>query len=143
MKPSHHNRQEPYFHYLFGVNEEDFYGALDIRSGRAYLFMPRLPPEYAVWMGSIPTPDQVRGEGRGRVGQPSGWPALPGLMGMHAGNRVEVGGWKAVAPPPTHTRQLRPPPGPRHRAGTWPCPAHQLGCTHVPPPPGAGCLCRG
>lgn len=43
-------RQDAYFHYLFGVQEEDWYGAVDIRSGRSLLFMPRLPQAYAVWM---------------------------------------------------------------------------------------------
>ena len=41
-------RQESYFHYLFGVEEEDYYGALDLRDGRTMLFMPRLPESYAV-----------------------------------------------------------------------------------------------
>lgn len=41
-------RQEGYFHYLFGVEEEDFFGAIDIRDGRSMLFMPRLPDSYAV-----------------------------------------------------------------------------------------------
>ena len=41
-------RQESYFHYLFGVEDEDFYGALDLRDGRTMLFMPRLPEAYAV-----------------------------------------------------------------------------------------------
>lgn len=37
---------------MFGVAEEDFYGAV-LRNGCAILFMPRLPPEHAVWMGPI------------------------------------------------------------------------------------------
>ena len=41
-------RQESYFHYLFGVEDEDYYGALDLRNGRTMLFMPRLPEAYAV-----------------------------------------------------------------------------------------------
>ena len=41
-------RQESYFHYLFGVEEEDYFGALDLRDGRTMLFMPRLPEAYAV-----------------------------------------------------------------------------------------------
>ena len=41
-------RQEGYFHYLFGVEDEDYYGALDLRDGRTMLFMPRLPEAYAV-----------------------------------------------------------------------------------------------
>lgn len=46
-------RQESYFAYLFGVREPGFYGAIDIVSGQSILFAPRLPPDYAVWMGEI------------------------------------------------------------------------------------------
>ena len=46
-------RQESYFHYLFGVEEEDYFGAIDIATGKTTLFMPRLPSSYAVWMGAI------------------------------------------------------------------------------------------
>ena len=45
-------RQEGYFLYLFGVEEEDYFGAIT-PGGRSLLFMPRLPPEHAVWMGPI------------------------------------------------------------------------------------------
>jgi len=53
-------RQESYFAYLFGVTEPDFYGALDLRSGHTTLFIPRLPAEYAVWMGKIQPPEHIR-----------------------------------------------------------------------------------
>ncbi|KAG1667905.1 hypothetical protein FOA52_013666 [Chlamydomonas sp. UWO 241] len=62
-------RQESYFYHLFGVRDEGFYGAVDIRTGVSTLFMPRLPEEYAVWMGDLKSPadnaamygvDQVR-----------------------------------------------------------------------------------
>ncbi|PWA53745.1 metallopeptidase M24 family protein [Artemisia annua] len=46
-------RQESYFAYLFGVREPGFYGAIDINTGKSILFAPRLPAEYAVWMGEI------------------------------------------------------------------------------------------
>ncbi|KAF5788555.1 putative xaa-Pro dipeptidase [Helianthus annuus] len=46
-------RQESYFAYLFGVREPGFYGAIDVDSGKSILFAPRLPAEYAVWMGEI------------------------------------------------------------------------------------------
>ncbi|KAM7274443.1 hypothetical protein ACFE04_016309 [Oxalis oulophora] len=46
-------RQESYFAYLFGVKEPGFYGAIDIATGRSFLFAPRLPAEYAVWLGEI------------------------------------------------------------------------------------------
>ncbi|KAL2930244.1 Xaa-Pro dipeptidase [Bienertia sinuspersici] len=46
-------RQESYFAYLFGVREPGFYGAIDVATGKSILFSPRLPAEYAVWMGEI------------------------------------------------------------------------------------------
>ncbi|XP_027341239.1 xaa-Pro dipeptidase isoform X3 [Abrus precatorius] len=46
-------RQESYFAYLFGVNEPGFYGAIDLGTGDSILFAPRLPAEYAVWLGEI------------------------------------------------------------------------------------------
>ncbi|KAK2645425.1 hypothetical protein Ddye_020620 [Dipteronia dyeriana] len=46
-------RQESYFAYLFGVRDPGFYGAIDIATGKSILFAPRLPPEYAVWLGQI------------------------------------------------------------------------------------------
>jgi Xaa-Pro dipeptidase len=44
-------RQESYFHWLFGVTEADCYAALEVDSGKAILFFPRLPEDYATWMG--------------------------------------------------------------------------------------------
>ncbi|KAJ1438018.1 Peptidase M24 [Sesbania bispinosa] len=46
-------RQESYFAYLFGVKEPGFYGAIDVATGDSILFAPRLPDEYAVWLGEI------------------------------------------------------------------------------------------
>ncbi|KAK7369859.1 hypothetical protein VNO80_11905 [Phaseolus coccineus] len=46
-------RQESYFAYLFGVTEPGFYGAIDVATGDSLLFAPRLPSEYAVWLGEI------------------------------------------------------------------------------------------
>lgn len=46
-------RQESFFHYLFGVEEEDYIGILNIDNGETILLMPRLPASYAVWMGEI------------------------------------------------------------------------------------------
>ena len=71
--------QESFFTYLFGVTEAGFYGAVDLRSGEATLFAPRLPAEarqgaacvvlpltrclsrtqYEIWMGRIPTTDEL------------------------------------------------------------------------------------
>ncbi|KAG0715079.1 Xaa-Pro dipeptidase [Chionoecetes opilio] len=53
-------RQEPYFHWAFGALEPGWYGAFDVASGRTLLFCPRLPAEYATWMGRIKTPQEYR-----------------------------------------------------------------------------------
>jgi len=48
-------RQESYFSYLFGVREPDCYAGIEIggETGQSVLFIPRLPVDYAVWMGKI------------------------------------------------------------------------------------------
>jgi Xaa-Pro dipeptidase len=43
--------KESYFHWCFGVVEPDFYGAIEVDTGKAILFSPLLPEDYAVWMG--------------------------------------------------------------------------------------------
>ncbi len=53
-------KQEAFFHWAFGVLEPDFFGAIDVASGQATLFMPRLPQEYAVWMGHIETCEEAK-----------------------------------------------------------------------------------
>jgi Xaa-Pro dipeptidase len=50
-------RQESFFHYLFGVKEPDFYGAVCLDTKKSILFIPRLPQSYAVWMGEIYPPE--------------------------------------------------------------------------------------
>lgn len=47
-------RQESYFMWAFGVTDAGCFGALDVKTGESYLFIPRLPDEYAVWMGPLP-----------------------------------------------------------------------------------------
>jgi Xaa-Pro dipeptidase len=49
--------QESFFQYLFGVKEPGFFGALEVATGRATLFMPHLPEAWAVWMGRIHPPE--------------------------------------------------------------------------------------
>uniref|UniRef100_A0A0K8TSP9 Xaa-Pro dipeptidase n=1 Tax=Tabanus bromius TaxID=304241 RepID=A0A0K8TSP9_TABBR len=53
-------RQESYFQYCFGVKEPDCYGAIHVKTGKATLFVPRLPEEYAVWMGRLLTLDDFQ-----------------------------------------------------------------------------------
>mmetsp|Transcript_15472 Transcript_15472/g.39418 ORF Transcript_15472/g.39418 Transcript_15472/m.39418 type:complete len:490 (+) Transcript_15472:22-1491(+) len=48
-------RQESFFHYLFGVEESECFGVVDVATGKATLFVPKLPEEHAVWLGNIPT----------------------------------------------------------------------------------------
>jgi len=50
-------RQESYFHYLFGVREPDWSGCIDLNTGKTVLFIPKLPAEYATFMGKIKQPD--------------------------------------------------------------------------------------
>ncbi|KAH1235847.1 Xaa-Pro dipeptidase [Glycine max] len=45
--------QESFFAYFFGVIEPGFYAAIDVATGNSILFAPRLPSEYAVWLGVI------------------------------------------------------------------------------------------
>ncbi|XP_011869675.1 PREDICTED: xaa-Pro dipeptidase isoform X2 [Vollenhovia emeryi] len=53
-------RQESFFQWCFGVEEPDCYGAIDVANGLSYLFVPRLPAEYAIWEGKLYTLDDFR-----------------------------------------------------------------------------------
>lgn len=53
-------RQESYFHWTFGVYEPNFYGAVELSTGKSILFAPRLLEEYVVWMGKLPTLDDYK-----------------------------------------------------------------------------------
>ncbi|CAD5117906.1 DgyrCDS6651 [Dimorphilus gyrociliatus] len=46
-------RQESFFHWAFGVLEPGAFGLIDVTSGLSVLFMPRLPADYAIFMGDI------------------------------------------------------------------------------------------
>nr|CCC50851.1 putative aminopeptidase P [Trypanosoma vivax Y486] len=51
--------QESYFMYLFGCEIPDCFGAV-LADGTGLLFIPRLPQQYAVWMGPLPLPENVK-----------------------------------------------------------------------------------
>ncbi|XP_028142452.1 xaa-Pro dipeptidase isoform X2 [Diabrotica virgifera virgifera] len=53
-------RQEAYFNWCFGVAEPDCYGIIDVVTGDSHLFFPRLPVEYAVWMGPLTPLDEFK-----------------------------------------------------------------------------------
>lgn len=53
-------RQESYFHWAFGVLEPDCFGAIDVETGKAILYIPKLHPDWAIWMGSIPTLEETK-----------------------------------------------------------------------------------
>uniref|UniRef100_A0A0B6ZVL4 Xaa-Pro dipeptidase n=1 Tax=Arion vulgaris TaxID=1028688 RepID=A0A0B6ZVL4_9EUPU len=53
-------RQESYFHWAFGVEEPDCYGAIEVDTGNSILFPPKLPESYAVWMGRLLTVDDFK-----------------------------------------------------------------------------------
>ncbi|XP_077375774.1 xaa-Pro dipeptidase [Festucalex cinctus] len=53
-------RQESFFHWAFGVTEADCYGAIEVDSGKSFLFVPKLPASYATWMGEIYSKDHFR-----------------------------------------------------------------------------------
>jgi Xaa-Pro dipeptidase len=55
-------RQESTFMYLFGVNEPDMYGLIHAVTGESTLFIPRLDPSYAIWMGTIKTPEDYKNQ---------------------------------------------------------------------------------
>lgn len=52
--------QESYFYYLFGCELPDAFGVV-LSDGLGILFIPRLPEDYATWMGALPTPNSMKG----------------------------------------------------------------------------------
>ena len=42
------------------MEEPGCYGAIDVNTGASILFVPRLPPEYAIWQGKLHTLDNFK-----------------------------------------------------------------------------------
>lgn len=53
-------RQESFFHWTFGVLQPDYYGVVDVATGKSILFMVKLAQVYATWMGDILSPSDVK-----------------------------------------------------------------------------------
>ncbi|XP_013194962.1 xaa-Pro dipeptidase [Amyelois transitella] len=53
-------RQEAYFTWVCGVREPGCYFALDVKTSKSHLFVPRLPEEYEVWMGKLLSCDEFK-----------------------------------------------------------------------------------
>lgn len=46
--------------YFFGAREPGCFGTVNVTTRWSTLFVPRLPAEYATWMGRLLTVDNVR-----------------------------------------------------------------------------------
>ncbi|KAL4090532.1 hypothetical protein QTP88_025347 [Uroleucon formosanum] len=53
-------RQEPYFHWTFGVSEPDCYGLIQVSNGEAHLFFPRVEETQTVWLGKPLSLDEYK-----------------------------------------------------------------------------------
>lgn len=53
-------RQESYFHWAFGGLEPDWYGAIEVKTRKAILFIPKISENAAVYMGETATRDQIK-----------------------------------------------------------------------------------
>ncbi|KRX86797.1 Xaa-Pro dipeptidase [Trichinella pseudospiralis] len=53
-------RQESYFFWTFGVIEPGFYGAINVHSGETYLFAPEVESKRDIWLGKLPTLEEIK-----------------------------------------------------------------------------------
>ena len=58
-------RQESFFYYLTGSSDPGDYGdrymcGIEVPEGRTTVFIPRLSPDFAVWMGKLKTPEEYK-----------------------------------------------------------------------------------
>lgn len=70
-------RQESTFHYLFGVRESDCLATIDLATERSTLYIPRLPADYATWMGKIRPPSEYQVRWGGAAGVECGLQSVP------------------------------------------------------------------
>lgn len=49
-------RQESTFNYLFGIRDPDCFATIELSTGEATLYIPRLPSDYVIWMGEVLPP---------------------------------------------------------------------------------------
>lgn len=47
-------RQEPFFMWTFGIPQPSLHGFIHVKTKKSYLFIPRIPSEYHVWIGEPP-----------------------------------------------------------------------------------------
>jgi len=53
-------RQESYFQWLFGVKEPEWFGAVDLATGKGHLFMPRIAKQLSAWIGRVVPPPEFK-----------------------------------------------------------------------------------
>lgn len=46
--------------WSFGALEPGCYGVIDVDTGKSTLFVPHLPPDYAIWMGPLLSKEDLR-----------------------------------------------------------------------------------
>lgn len=51
-------RQESFFYYLFGYDEESAYGSINLKNGDSFLFVPKSDETREVWIGNPKTPEE-------------------------------------------------------------------------------------
>eukprot|EP00659_Diplonema_papillatum_P005645 gene5645-8609_t len=50
-------KQESNYQWLFGAKETFLYGAIEVDTGKSFMFVPSQPDHYAMWLGPIRSPD--------------------------------------------------------------------------------------
>jgi Xaa-Pro dipeptidase len=53
-------RQESYFNWAFGIVESEWFGCIDVCTGKTTMFIPRLDPDLSAWIGRIKAPAEFK-----------------------------------------------------------------------------------